>query len=330
MVTKIRLGWETRLDQLTLTFDFALIGVGLIVLGSFVGSVLLIIAGSLVSLVILIRLNGWRTLIWPRNLTIGPDGIADDTKKRTAFHVRWPDLTAVGVITEPDGMTLVFSLRKATRQYRIPRRPEVLPALRKVATCPVNELPPPPVGNRVTIEVGKRLAAQTIVGAAVAALFGYAGLGGALDSGGPTWARIVAGLVGTPLALIVLTTVLSLPVTLRKRQIVIDETSFTWFDPTEQSFTVTWDALSGLGVDTTVVKNMKSGNRYSVHVLLRPGGPDFAETHREMAKFVDDDHYDLPLGPLPDVGARVAEAVSRLAPAVWLGTNEHRGRFGIT
>jgi hypothetical protein len=332
MVTKIRLGWETRLDQLNLTVSAALAGVGLIVLGAFAdgfGGVLLIILGSLISVVVMVRLNGWRSLLWPRNLTVGPDGIADDTKKGTAFHVRWPDLVAVGVITEPDAITLVFTFRKAVRRYRVPPRAGILPAIRQAATCPVSELPPPE-GDRVIIDIGRSQGAQGIVGGFLAGFFGVIALVAAFDPSAPTAGRVIAGIIGTPLTLIALGTLLGLPALVRKRRIVVDGGAFTWDDPTEQSFTVAWDALAGISVDTTVVTNMKSGDRSSVHVVFTPPGPDFADHHRDMAKFQAGDGYVLPLGPQNDNGVRVADAISHFAPGVWRGLNAQRGRFGIT
>ena len=351
---KIRLGWEARLDQLTIAVDLTIVGVGLVVWGAYVGSALMIVPGALVTLVALVRLHGWRSLIWPRTLTIGPDGIADDTRKATAFHVRWPDLRSIGVITSPDAMTLVFTFPQATaeatphatregtreatpqatqrttRSYRIPRRDGVLPALRAAAPCPVTELPP---GERVVVDVGTTIGRQGVVGGVLAGFFGVVGLVGAFSPDAATWARVVAGLIGTPLTLIALGTVLSLPVLLRKRQVVVDPVGFTWVDPGEQSFTIPWAELVGVSVDSTVVRNNRSvnpsgaryGNRYAVRVVLTP-----VESRPELAKFAAGETYEIRLGSLPRQGAMIADAVAHLAPNVWRGTTEKPGRFGLT
>ncbi|TCO44228.1 hypothetical protein [Actinocrispum wychmicini] len=328
MGTRIKLGWETRIDQLTLAVDFAIVGVGLIVLGAFlggVGGVLVIVAGTLVTLVVVIRMNGWRSLLWPRYLTVGPDGIGDDTKMGTPFQVRWADLVSVGVITEPKRMTLVFTSTQGSRSYRIPRRDAVLPALREAAGCPVVELPPPPEGERVVVDVGARQGWYGVVGGALAGFFGVSGLVAAFGSQASTGVRIVAGIIGAPLALIGLAVLLSLPVLLRKRLVVVDATAFTWDDPTEQSFTVPWTDLAGAGIDSTVVRNMNTGNRYSVHIVLVPHGPQFAENHREMSKFAKDSRYVIPLGDAAGEGNTIGDAMRRFAPALWLGANEKRG-----
>lgn len=333
MATKIRLGWETQIDQLTLAIDFTIVGVGLIVLGAYLGGaggVMVIVLGTLITIVAVVRFHGWRSLLWPRNLTVGPDGIADDTKKSTPFDVKWTDLASVGVITERDRITLVFTLKNATRTYRIPRKAGVLPALREAATCPVTELPPPPDVDRVVVNVGARQGWFGVVGGALAGFFGVSGLIAAFDSHYTTGARIMAGIIGTPLALIGLAVLLSLPVLLRKRLVVVDATAFTWDDPSEQSFTVPWTDLAGAAIDSTVVRNMNSGNRYSVHIVLLPHGSDFAENHREMRKFAKDDRYVIPLGDAAADGARIGDAIRRFAPDVWRGASEKRGRFGIT
>jgi hypothetical protein len=372
---KIRLGWEARLDQLTIAVDLTIVGVGLVVWGAYAGSALMIVPGALVTLVALVRLHGWRSLLWPRTLTIGPDGIADDTRKATAFHVRWPDLRSVGVITSRDAMTLVFTFPQATREptpqaaqeatpearepipqaareptrereatpdatreatpqatrsYRIPRRDAVLPALRATAPCPVTELPP---GERVVVDVGTAIGRQGVIGGVLAGFFGVVGLVGAFSPDAATWARVVAGLIGTPLTLVALGTVLSLPVLLRKRQVVVDPVGFTWVDPGGQSFTIPWVELTAVSVDSTIVRNYRSGsgsrngsgNRYAVRVVLTP-----VESHPELAKFAAGETYEIRLGSLPRQGAMIADAVAHLAPNVWRGATEKPGRFGLT
>ncbi|HEY3685309.1 MAG TPA: hypothetical protein VGL93_19925 [Streptosporangiaceae bacterium] len=102
MTRTVRLGWETRLDQLTLAVNIAILGVGLILVGAFglagaVGDVLLIVLGALLCLFDGLRLLGWRSLLWPRTLTAGPDGVADDSKKGHGFGVTWSGITALGV-----------------------------------------------------------------------------------------------------------------------------------------------------------------------------------------------------------------------------------------
>jgi hypothetical protein len=322
VATKIRLGWEARLDQLTIAVDLAVVGVGLVVWGAYLGSALVIVPGALLTLVAAVRLHGWRSLLWPRTLTIGPDGIADDTRKGTAFHVRWPDLRAVGVITAPDALTLVLTFPRATRSYRLPRRDAVLPALRAVAPCPVTELPP---GKQVVVDVGAATGRQGVIGGVLAGFFGVAALVGAFSPDAATWARVVAGLIGVPLALVALGTVLSLPVLLRRRQVVLDPVGFSWVDPGEQSFTIPWTDLTGVSVDSTVVRNYRSGNRYAVRVVLTPVG-----SHPELAKFAAGETYEIRLGSLPRQGAMIADAVAHLAPNVWRGTTEKPGRFGLT
>ncbi|MGH3425991.1 MAG: hypothetical protein ACRDQZ_00190 [Mycobacteriales bacterium] len=125
MEYRIRLGREMKLDQLTLALMFGVLGVGLLVLGVVVdwsgwlgltARVIVIVLGVLCCLLDALRLADWRTITWQRSLLVNQTEIADDTKKGTAFRVRWSKLAAVGVVDDPNTVDLL-----GTRLILFPR-----------------------------------------------------------------------------------------------------------------------------------------------------------------------------------------------------------------
>lgn len=170
-MTRIRLGWESRLDQITVLVLFTVIGLGLVLLGAAMDwagwlTVPMIVVGALFILVILVRLNGWRSLWWPRDLVITGEGIAYDAKMRGTFRIAWADLAAVGVhsdngVNERFGLTLVFFPRSAdlgqrvlspnllrlprngALKVRLPRRAGLAEAIRAAAPGNWQRLPSP-------------------------------------------------------------------------------------------------------------------------------------------------------------------------------------------
>lgn len=378
MVRTVRLGWETRLDQLTLAATLAIAGIGLVLAGvtgvlGTVGGILAIIVGIILCLVDALRLLGWRSLLGPRLLTAGPDGVTDGSRMGRGFHIAWTDLTALGVYDDPaaadprgllvvlypsdsadpdtfgPGVTWLSGPAAGTLVARLPRRSGVVAALRDampdtwrredrapwslLLTGPglAEAIPAPRPEPAVTVDVGRGLARQGVMGALVAAFFGvsamYAAFGGGPE---PTGYRITVALVGAPFLLVAVALVLSGPVVVRKRRIILDDTTFTWDDPTEESFTVAWDDLAAVSLEDHVIRNPRSGDRHAVRVVLEPDGAHFAEHHRGMARFARDGKYVIPLGDQPRVGQAVAAAAERLAPGTWRGMRTDVRRFGLT
>jgi len=363
MARRVRLGWESRLDQLTLAVNLAIAGIGLILVGAFgllgiVGGIGTIIVGTLVCLVDGLRLLGWRSLLWPRVLTVGPDGVVDGSRKGHGFHIAWSDVTALGVYDDPaadarrgllvvlypsdsadpdtfgPGLTWLSGGEAGTLVARLPRRPGVVAALRDAApgdwrrvdrapwaallTAPglAEEIPEPRVDPAVTVDVGRGLARQGVIGAVLAGFFGvsalYSAIGGVHESVG---GRIAVAAVGTPFLLIALALVLSGPVLVRNRRVIMDRTTFTWDDPGEESFSYAWDDLAAVSIEDHVIHNPKSGDRHAVRVILEPkSGPQRV----------------LRIGDQPRVAQSIAEAAARLAPQIWRGTRTEQRRLGLT
>jgi len=348
-VTRIRLGWETQLDQLTLAIDLALLGVGLILAGALVHwhgwlaqtfGILLIVVGAIFCLVDGLRLLGWRSLLWPRSLLLDETGISDDSKKGRGFRFDWTDLEAVGVIED----RLVFFPQQ--RSYDLARREGVVEAVLNskpadwqqqrssgwsaLITAPGAPVPtPPPAPRQQRIDVATAIAWQALIGGALAAFFGVSAYLAAFGVIGSTGSRTAFLAIGTPFALIGLATLLSIPVAVRRRWVVIDQETFTWADPTETSFTVGWKELTGVSLDLVTVPSATL-SRHSVHVYLTPADAAFAQRHPEMRLFAKDGRYVLELGDVPGPARAIAAACQDAAPSgIWQGIAERTGTLGI-
>lgn len=384
MTRSVRLGWEARLDQVTVAVDVAIVGIGLVLVGVFglvgaVGDVVLVVLGVLLCLFDGLRLLGWRTLLWPRTFAVGPGGVADDGKKGHGFRLAWADVAALGVYDDPSGersrglLLVVYPSAAADPAAfapglahvpgdagdtadavgplvaRLPRRAGVVAALRAGApegwgraerapwavllTAPgvVEEIAPPRVEPVVTVDVGRRLARQGVVGAVLAAFFGVSAMVAAFGGGpAPAGQRIAVAAVGAPFVLVAVALVLGGPVMVRRRRILLDSHTFTWDDPSEDSFTAAWADLAAVFVEMHVVHNVNTGDRYGVRVVLEPKGADFTTRHPTMARFAAGDRYVVPLGDQPRAARAIAAAVERLAPGVWRGVRTDQRRFGLT
>jgi hypothetical protein len=364
VVTRIRLGWEARLDQLTVAINVVLIGLGLVVLGALLDwsgwlTVPMIVIGSVFLLIAALRLQGWRSLVWPRTLVVDADGITYDSKKGGAFQLRWSELAAVGVRSDEGGdarfgLALVFFPKSADlaegrpggpliplRQnsallVRLPRRADVAAAVRDGAPGDWQRLAPGPwdalaaapgiapqvipqldPGRPVVVNIGRPLSGQSLTGGALAGFFGVVAFIAAFSSGAGAGMRVVFAVVGSPFLLLAIGILISLPVVVRRRYMVLDAYSFGWDDPGEQSFTLGWQEISSVAIRSTVVKGSRwtsTSGRSLEHVVLQT---------REK-------NFDLPLGEQRAAASQIAEAVQRFAPNVWRGASTRAGRFEIT
>lgn len=171
-MTRIRLGWEARIDQVTVLVLFAVIGVGLVFLGAgrdWPGwlTVPMIVIGILFLLIVLLRLSGWRSMWWPRDLVVSESAIAYEAKRGGAFQIPWSDLAAVGVhsdngVDELYGLILVFFPKSANvadrvlstkilrlprngaLKVRLPRREGIVEAIRDTAPRDWQRVPATP------------------------------------------------------------------------------------------------------------------------------------------------------------------------------------------
>jgi hypothetical protein len=327
--------------------------------------ILLIVIGAILCLVDGLRLLGWRTLLWPRSLLLDEQRISDDTKKNPGFRIDWTDLKALGVIDDParPGLLLVFFPQKRTHELNlyagfapadwpqpvaapIPRRTGVVEAIlagkpgdwqqhpadgwAAVIAAPGQraEIPKPPAAQpQQRIDVGSTIAWQALVGGALAGVVGvlaYLAAFGVLAGTGSTAAFLV---VGTPFLLIGLASLLSIPVVVRRRWVVIDHETFTWADPTETSFTVGWNELANVSVEIITVPSA-TVSRHSVHVWLVPSDDaDFAGRHPELKSFGEDGRYVLRLGDVVGPAKAIAAACQSAAPSsVWQGVSDGPGR----
>jgi hypothetical protein len=380
-VTRFRLGWEMKLDQLTLAIDLALLGAGLILAGALVPwhgwlahtlGILLIVIGAILCLIDGLRLLGWRSLCWPLSLLLDAKSITDDTKKVAGFQFHWSELKAIGVIDDParSGLVLVFFPQSHTLESRLrpyagfapadwpqpvtttlPRRPGLVEAIRAgkpaawtehqadgwatVITTPgerADAIPTPPATQpQQRIDVSTQVAWQAIVAGVLAAFLGVsaylAGCGG-VGSSGP---KVAFFAIGTPFLLIGLATLLSIPVVVRRRWVVVDRETFSWVDPTETSFTLSWSELASVSIEITTVSS-RTLDRHSVHVTLTPANAaDFVQRHRELKAFSHDGQYVLRLGDVVGPANAIAAACQRDAPTgIWRGVSEHAGTLGLT
>ncbi|MTD58457.1 hypothetical protein [Amycolatopsis pithecellobii] len=171
-MTRIRLGWEARIDQITVAILFLVIGFGLVFLGAVLDwtgwlTVPMIVIGIPFLLVVLLRLSGWRSLWWPHDLVVSGETISYETKMGDAFTISWADLAAVGVhsdhgINERFGLILVFFPKSAdfaakltspkilrlprngTFRVRIPRRAGITEAIAQAAPAAWQRVPATP------------------------------------------------------------------------------------------------------------------------------------------------------------------------------------------
>ncbi|WP_431875513.1 hypothetical protein [Amycolatopsis sacchari] len=177
-MTRIRLGWRTRLDQISVAFIFLVLGAGLVLSGAMAGTsgwltVPMIVIGVVFLLVVALRLLGWRSLRWPRELVVDDSGIGYETKGGDAFRISWADLSAVGVhseegVDERFGLVLVFFPksgdfaehlyspvlvrlpRNSAVKVRLPRRPGVAEAVAQGAPRDWQRVPSTPWSALVT------------------------------------------------------------------------------------------------------------------------------------------------------------------------------------
>lgn len=358
-VSRVRLGWQAQLDQLTVAINVIVLGIGLVVLGALLDwtgwiTVPMIVIGSVFLLVALVRLQGWRSLLSPRTLTVGPDGVTYTAKKGRGFQLPWSELAAVGVHSDDGvdtrfGLALVFFPKSANVAAdglvrvphnggllaRLPRRAEVAAAIhgsapagwQRLAVGPWDSLvaapeiapqviPQPDLGAPVVVNIGRRLAAQGLSGGLLAAFFGVVAFIAAFSSGAGAATRVAFAVVGAPFVLVAAGILLSMPMVARRRYAVLDPYAFTWEDPGDESFSLPWPEISSLAIRSTVV---------------RPG-PTSWSSGRELDHVVvrtGEKNLDLALGDQPAAAGRIAEAAQRFAPQVWHGTSTRGGRFEI-
>ncbi len=330
--------------------------------------ILLIVIGAVLCLVDGVRLLGWRTLIWPRSLRLDEQGISDDTRKARGFRVDWADLKALGVIDDParPGLLLVFfprTRRSDLTPYAgfapadwpqpvaspLPRRTGVAEAI--VAGKPANwqhherglgwaaliagpgerteAIPAPPQATpQQRIEVGTQLAWQALIGGALAGLLGVLAYLAAFDVLSATGATATFLLIGTPFLLIGLATLLSIPVVVRRRWVVIDQEGLGWADPGGTSFAIGWHELASASLEIVSVPSA-SLSRHSVQLQLTPlDDTGFAGRHPQLSG--KDGHYVLQLGDVVGPAKAIAAACQKSAPAgVWQGVSERRGTLGL-
>ncbi|GAB2994548.1 hypothetical protein LWP59_01360 [Amycolatopsis acidiphila] len=358
-VTRVRLGWEARLDQVTVAINVVVIGVGLVVLGALLDwsgwlTVPMIVIGVVFLLVALLRLQGWRSLVWPRTLTVGPEGISYESKKGGGFQLRWSELAAVGVHSDAEvdarfGLALVFFPKSAgltggslipLRQNggllaRLPRRAGVVAAVRdgapgdwqRFAPGPWDALaaapgiapqviPQPDLARPVVVDIGRRLAGQGLTGGALAAFFGVVAFIAAFSGGTSPGMRAVFAVVGSPFLLLAVGILMSVPLLARRRYAVLDPYAFTWDDPGEDSFALPWQEISSVAIRSTVVK----------------GSPWTWTSGRSLDHVVlhtGGQNRDLPLGDQRGAAGQIGAAVQQFAPQVWRGASTRTGRFEI-
>lgn len=358
-VTRVRLGWEARLDQLTVAVNVVVIGVGLVVLGALLDwsgwvTVPMIVVGAVFLLVALVRLQGWRSLVWPRTLAVGPDGISYESKKGGGFQLRWADLAAVGVHSDNGvdarfGLALVFFPKSGNLPRgsliplghngalltRLPRRAAVAAVIRDAAPAgwqrfgpgPWDSLvaapevapqviPQPELGQPVVVNLGRRLAGQGLGGGVFAAFFGVVAFIAAFSSGASTGMRVAFGVVGTPFLLVAVGILLSVPMVARRRYAVLDPYAFTWDDPGGDSFSLLWPEISSVKIRSIVIRRAPTAffGGRDVERLLLQTGGKTLE---------------LALGDQRKAAGQIGEAVQRFAPRIWQGVTERFGRFEL-
>lgn len=357
-MTRIRLARQARLDQLAIAIDVVVVGTGLVLLGALTDwsgwlTVPMIVIGVLFLLVAALRLQGWRSLVWSRDLVVDAEGVRCESRKGDGFAVRWADLAAVGVHSDDDvdvrfGLTLVVYPKaaglagsgslvplhdNAALMTRIPRRAGVAAAIRDgapngwqrpastgwdalVAAPEVapRVIPEPAPGRPVVVNIGRTSARQGLVGGALAAFFGIVAFIGAFSSGAPAGMRVASAVVGVLFLLVAVVLAASVPMVARRRYAVLDPYAFLWSDPGGESVTLPWDTISSVTTKSTVVRGSTvSYGRTLAHVVVHS----------------KERNLDLALGAQQRSAERIAEAVQQFAPRVWRGTTERTGRFDV-
>ena len=138
----------------------------------------------------------------------------------------------------------------------------------------------------------------------------------------PAWAHIVMFVMGAPFALIGLAVLVSLPVVLRKRRVVVGRDGFRWDDPKGTPFQLAWQDLSAIALSTGV--NVNTGGRLTLlRVVLQPRDDEVVRRHPRMATLLhhgDRDgaaarpFYVLPLGDQPKIVEPLSRALSAFTP----------------
>ncbi|HEY4455624.1 MAG TPA: hypothetical protein VGN81_15035 [Pseudonocardiaceae bacterium] len=364
-MTEIRLGWDTRADELQLEIDVLAIGIAALLVAALVDfsgagivvKVLLYLVGGLFTLVGLVRAHGWRTLLAPRTLTTGPEILADNAMANRGFRHSWSTLRAVCVLVEEDaprhyGTTLVIFPADGDVEVRhVPRRPGIAEAVRdgapstwqrttgpwaSLVTAPGTDpqtlaVPATQDKDAVVVNIGRTTAWHGLVGGGLAALFGALAVVGAANGAATNGAsNLVVALVGLPFCLIGLATAGSVLVLVRPRSIVLDRHGFTWDDPRVSSFVVAWRDLASLTVETATVHNPNSGDVHSVHVVLVPKDPRLLKQQPGLAKFAHEGRVVLPLADQPASAATIDQAAHAFAPDVRQESTERLRRFGVS
>jgi hypothetical protein len=364
-MTEIRLGWDTRADQLQLEIDVLAIGIAALLAAALVdwsgfgivAEVLLYLVGGLFALVGLVRAHGWRTLLAPRKLVTGPEILADNAMANRGFRHSWSTLRAVGVLVDPDaakhyGTALVIFPAQGDAEVRhVPRRAGIAAAVRdgapstwqrttgpwaSLVTAPGTDpqtLAVPAIRDKdaVVVNVGRTTAWHGLVGGALAALFGVSAVVGAANGAATNGAsNLVVALVGLPFCLLGLATAGSVLVLVRPRSVVLDRHGFTWDDPRVASFVVAWHDLASLTVETATVHNLNSGDTHSVHVVLVPKDPLLLKQQPGLAKFAREGKVVLPLEDQPASAAAIDRAARAFAPDVRQEPTQRVRRFGVS
>lgn len=274
MTTRIRLGWESQLDQITLTFDFGVLGVGFIVVGPLLGwsawiNVPMIVIGSLLLLMVLLRLHSWRSLWWRRDLVVSPERIVQETRTKRAFRIAWRKLGAVGVYSEKGAKSQVLVMRyKAdgkVERVRLPQRSELAAAFHTEApadwsrlaagpwdvllTAPGEEsLPDPDPRQPTVVNIGKRSRIQGVGGGLLIVAIAV-GMLSVVFTAHDIGTRLIGLFFGIPFGAFALFALVAAPMAARKRRFVIDGHGFALEDPDPESVTLSWEEIIGVGTD---------------------------------------------------------------------------------
>lgn len=212
-----------------------------------------------------------------------------------------------------------------------------VPRTALTANQPYAETPPP---GGASFDIGRRTGRQAVVGGLVAGFFGGSAMWATFAPDGgqsPAWAHVVMFVVGAPLALIGLAVLVSLPVVLRKRRVVVGPDGFRWDDPKGTPFQLAWPDLSAITLSTGV--NVSTGGRLTLlRVVLEPRDDAVIGRHARMATLLRHGdlgdgggpraYWVLPLGDQPKVVQPLSQALSAYSPpGVFRGirTNWERG-----
>lgn len=339
-MTRIRLGWESRLDQITLSIDLVVFGAGLVLLGALSGwsgwiSVPLIVIGVVFLLVVLLRLQGWRSLRWRKDLVLEPERIVLETRTKAAFRIPWKDLAAVGVHSENTAKQQVLVLFRKTgglpKRVRVPRGTQVVTALATTAPRDWPRVPPGPWDALVTapgvdprtipvpdprpavvVPIGARNRRRGIVGGVLAAAITVGLLTVAFAAASTPATRVLAIVFTMPFAVLALPLLLSAPMAARGRRFVIDAAGFELEDPNGEPFALPWNEIEAISTESAVVGANAVGT-------FNPG--------RELDRVLittRDRTLVVRLGSQFESLREVAAGVQEFAPSRWAGANVRR------